>query len=274
MVIREFMNIIQKDLHTTIQGLNAGIHIKHIATFNLFTCQETENPDEIIGKKEFEDFDIIPVRGADDTIVGVIEKPQSSDSQPKANMFPIKVSMLVSSEASLISTLKVFKDANFKLVLGEKGIEGIVTKSDLLKLPVRIVGFSLISNLESLMARLIEEKIGSDLDCWEKYISKQRHEKMFKKYEKLKNSSIEPRFVELLEFCDKREVLRKYFKLGKSFTKELKGIEELRNSIAHSTDYINSDEDIKKFISTIELIEEKIVQVAELKDKRISKGVE
>ena len=257
------MEVLHDDLTKTIAELNAGIHIKHIATLNLATCLDSEKIDEVISKSEFKNFDIIPVRDQEGKIVGIIErKTETSHSNSLPFKSPIKVSMLVCSESSVLSSLRLFRDSSFKLVLGDNGIEGIVTKSDLLKLPVRIVAFSFISSLESLMARLIEEKIGSDSIHWKKYISESRFDKIFNKHKKLQAESVEPQLVELMDFCDKRDIIRKHFRLDRTFEVDLKEIEDLRNSIAHSGNYISSGEDINKFILTIEHIENWLKQIS------------
>lgn len=62
------MSMIKDDWENTLEGINSGIHVRHIATFNLTKCKEMEDPKEIMYKKEFEQFDIIPVEDANHAI--------------------------------------------------------------------------------------------------------------------------------------------------------------------------------------------------------------
>ena len=73
-------------------------------------------------------------------------------------------SMLVSAEECLPKFLPFLQDCPYRLVVKGTEIQGIVTLSDVAKLPVRLMAFTLVTHLEMLMARVIREKYQTDAD--------------------------------------------------------------------------------------------------------------
>ena len=47
----------------------------------------------------------------------------------------------------------------------------------------------------------------------------------------------DPDPIEMTDFCDKRDIVKKRFRLGNGFEGDLKQVEDLRNTLAHSGDY-------------------------------------
>jgi len=256
------MSMMKDDWENTLEGINSGIHVRHIATFNLTKCKETEDPKEIMYKKEFEQFDIIPVEDDNHAIKHIIKREQNKPSK-----IPVDVTMLIPAETPLLIGIQALEKSSFKLVLGNNGIEGIVTKSDLLKLPVRMLAFAHISYFEMCMTKVIREKIGDSVDTIARFLSLKRQEKCNEKYEYLKQNRLDLDYVEALDFCDKRDILKKHFKLGNEFKHDLEKIEALRNQIAHSATFIEKEEDLKDFLEKLQAIEKNIDLINRLMDK-------
>jgi len=78
---------------------------------------------------------------------------------------PLDDSLLVSADAPLWDFLHTVHEQPYRLVVDKTKIAGIVTWSDLLKLPVLVLAFSLIAELERAMNERIKEKYG-DGDKW------------------------------------------------------------------------------------------------------------
>jgi predicted transcriptional regulator len=255
-----------KDFTKTLKELNTGISIRQITTYALAACSETDSVEEVMRQPDFDGFDFIPVKNAQGRIISIIERIQRDQQEDlhESRIFPIDVSMLVSPDAPIDSLFRCLSDSKFKLVFGEEGIEGIVTKSDLLKLPVRIFVFSHITYFESLMGKVIGERIGYSFDNWQKYLSENRKELFNTKLVNLKKHNLDPSSIEVLDFCDKREILKKHFEFGTEFRKDLEKIEQLRNLIAHSGTYIKNEADVVSLLNTMELLKATINQLEKL----------
>ena len=100
----------------------------------------------------------------------------------------------------------------YRLVVRGSRIEGIVTRGDVHKLPVRLLVLALVTHLEMTMAELIRRtSVGDD---WFTCLGKARQKKVEEKLNRLQDDKVDPPPPELTEFCDKRDVLKKKGLLG------------------------------------------------------------
>ena len=242
-------------LQLTMEGLESGLHVAHIATFELVTCEETVPPEEVFADPRYKPYDYIPVR-KEGRIVAVLERPES-----KRRL--LDDTILVSARTPLTRFIEHVMESPYRLVVDEGGITGIVTWSDLQKLPVRLLVFTLITHLEMIMAELIRQHLKQDE--WILLLSENRRKKLLEKQEKLKKESLDPPLLELTDFCDKRTIIKKHFKAGRRFEKEFKDIEKLRNRIAHAASFAGSPEGVKAFVDRYRLIEHWIHELNEWK---------
>lgn len=238
------------DFTTTLQGLNSGIHIRHITTFKPTTCATTDRVIDILENPEYAGFDAFPVIDAQENIVvGVLERTScTKDSIVGKEMRNLDSTLIISADSPLNTLIEQSSEWTYKLVLDEHGIDGIVTRSDLLKLPVRVLCFSYVSHLELLMAMKIRKEFGDSDQEWKRLLEPERVEKIESKVKNLKSKREELDLIEMMDFCDKREVIRKKFNPGNHFKKDLEEIEDLRNSLAHSGEFIGPRKGIKGFI--------------------------
>jgi hypothetical protein len=139
----------------TIRGLEAGLQVQHIATLKPRTCDLGTPIDAVVGDPELLDFDYIPIV-ENHVIVGVVEKYDEHGvklSEPRK--VPLSSAMLVSGNLPLPEFIPLMRDRRYWLVVRGTGATGLVTRSDVLKLPVRLYAFSLVIHLETIMATLI-----------------------------------------------------------------------------------------------------------------------
>jgi CBS domain-containing protein len=240
----------------TMHGLEAGLRVQHIAAFDLQTCSVADSGAAILADKSFMDFDQIPVRDNAGRIVGVLnrtDRPVVGNASD--TMQQLDDSLLVPAEAPLISFIRLAGAAPYKLVLNENGIRGIVTRSDLLKLPVRLLAFAFVTHLETLMADLIRKKYPPADECWIDLLSEGRRKKVAEKREALKGSRLEIDLLELTDFCDKRQIVKKIFGLGSDFVGDAQAAEELRNQLAHAATFIENDAEAREFALKIQKAE-------------------
>ncbi len=234
-------------------GLEAGLRVEHIVASPLGTCNINEDAEAVLAR--FRDFTCIPVRRNENgPIIGVLEQ---SDPPPKGIveqcMRQLDGSMLISAGAPLSELIPLLGQSPYRLVVTQKGIEGIVTPSDLQKLPARLYTFALITRLELVMMDIIQQKTAKDDQAWLKHLKKPRIEKLEEKHQTLQTEDSDLPLLELTEFCDKRDILMKLLASHQGFSRnafeeDLKAIEKLRNSVAHAGSYADDAQRGKKFI--------------------------
>lgn len=239
-------------LQTTRAGLETGLRVRHITTYALDTCQPDDTVEDVLTKPEHLDFDCIPVRN-NGHIIGYIQREPDLSGRVSDQMRPIEESVLVSADLPLTQYMALIPERPFRLVLDGVMIRGIVTWSDLQKLPVRLFVFSLITHLEMVMAQCIQDHY--PVEVWLQKISSGRRARIDDKREALFKKNLEPPLIELTDFCDKRDILAKTIHPSERFIPEMKAIEDLRNTTAHAATYAQSREAVQNFVECLQRAE-------------------
>ena len=241
----------------TKQGLETGLQVQHIATLGreLRTCQIDDQRDIATLFADFESFDHIPVcKGG--SIIGVISR--GNEGNIEKHFQQLDESNLISAQEPLTRFIPLMATTPYRLVLQGGSIRGIVTWSDLLKLPVRLFVFSLVTHLEMLMSAIIRVKYPKSQDDneWLALLKSERQEKVKEKWQEATQENYALSFLEYTDFCDKRDIVRKLGSFGERFKKDFEKIEKkLRDPVAHAGDYAHNDEEMKLFIANIDLAE-------------------
>jgi CBS domain-containing protein len=239
-------------LNITMSGLESGLRVLHIAAFRLKDCKSSDNAAEVLCNPLLKDFDRIPVRD-NGRIVGVLErKSDVGQGSCKEHMRPLDESILISAEEPLTRLLPLLQDSAYRLVLRGPEIQGIVTRSDIVKLPVRLVAFALITHLEMVMAQVIQTRCPSE-EQWLQFLSVGRQQKVNEKLAKRKAENLHLPLLELTDFCDKRTILKKLLTLGNDFEDALVSVEELRNTLAHAGGYAQDADKLNEFLDRLRL---------------------
>jgi len=245
----------------TMSALEAGLLVRDIATFEISTCDCEEPAESVFSRPELEGYDFVPVRN-EARVVGVLERPACLQGKSAAAcMRALDDSVLVSAEEPLKRFLPLLCDAEYRLVVRGTSIEGIVTRGDVHKLPVRLLAFALVTHLETTMADVIARQ--SPDDAWLGLLSPARRQKVEEKLAVLRARHLDPPLVELTEFADKRDLLAKQGHLGRGkererATKDLRDVEDLRNVVAHAATYAQSEPGLREFLRVLDLTERHI----------------
>lgn len=239
---------------STLSAIGAGLQIRHIAVFDLHTCDIGDDVDVVWGDPGVTDFDQIPVRGAGGRIVGVLERKRTlTGGNAGQRMRPLDDALLIGESCPLYTFVRSAREAHYRLVLTEDGIKGVVTGSDLLKLPARLLAFAFVTHLESTLARLIQTRYRPYDVGWMQVLSGGRREKIDQKRRSLSTRRSEPEPLELADFCDKRDIVERLFDPGPTFLQDMKAVEALRNSVAHAGRFVSDEvSDVHDFVGQIE----------------------
>ncbi len=234
-------------LQSTMGGLDAGLHVLHIATLNAQCCAQSDTVEMVRVDERFHGFDHVPVVNEADHVVGVLAPDEPAGGAVQEAMRPLDDTMLVSADEPLARFLPTLADCPYRLVVRGTRIGGIVTRSDVLKLPVRLLAFTLVTHLEMTMASLIQAKHPSD-DNWRDLVEPHRQKRVSGKFKYLQKHKLDPSLLECTDFQDKRVVVAQLYALDDTFLTETKHVEGLRNTIAHAADYGQTEAELQDFL--------------------------
>lgn len=229
-----------------------GLPVRLIATprSSFRTCRIDEDLARMV-ERNVESFDYFPVvdaaEDAQETIVGLInlvpfmhgETPQG---MVRDRMRRLSEDSLIGADASILAFVMGADRHRCRLVVSGSEISGLVSLSDLQRLPVRAALFAMITHAEITMASAIRRELNGS-DAWIARLSPGRQSKI---EEEKKKSAIEDTFVDSLlftQFADKTTIIRKspLFKESKTaFETEMQVVQKLRDQLAHANDYAST----------------------------------
>ncbi len=190
----------------TMQGLETGLTVGDVATLDFEWCSTGDVARDVLRDPAFSIFDAFPVKDGDH-IVGVLERNgvRPVASTVETAMRRIDDSLLVSAHDPLSSLVTVLSSSPYRMVVDRARIVGIVTRSDVHKLPMRLLVFALVTHLELLMAEIVTRKMPDD--AWVDRLSVTRRGRFEDKRGELRSSNFDPPWIELTDFCDKRDLV-------------------------------------------------------------------
>jgi hypothetical protein len=126
-------------------------------------------------------------------------------------------------------------------------VAGIVTRSDLEKPPVRMWLFGMVTLIEMRFSRMIERFCPND--TWKACLSESRISKAEKLLVERTRRNQNLGLLDCLQFSDKGQILARNemlrgmtrFESRRQIERTFKGLEQLRNNLAHGQDIIGSD---------------------------------
>jgi hypothetical protein len=230
------------------EAVHSGLTVQLIETTRdrLVTCN-TEDAASLIVERNTEQYDFIPVTAdsgtGGDRIVGLLhaakfrEKP-TPPGPVAAHLLPLSEEYLIGADTSILDFITDADTRPCRLVLAGPRISGLVSLSDLQKLPVRAALFALITGFEITMTEAIRRRFVKDED-WMIHLNDRRRDIQ----EEIVGSKKDDGFVDALlftQFCDKKEIVIESFQWGPSKTKlrkRLEQIQELRDGVVHANEY-------------------------------------
>ncbi|MBD2075494.1 hypothetical protein H6F86_16645 [Phormidium sp. FACHB-592] len=248
-------NSINGDVTQILPALEEGIPITLITSFDLITCELDDPMEEVLSRSDLQGFDYIPVRDESESVVGVlVHQDALKPNEPvRAVMRQLHPSMLISADASLLSFVAEVDQTPFCLVVRGREIAGIVTLSDLQKLPVRPVLFMLITSVELLLAEWLRQNYPNEED-WLCKVEPNRRPRIEKKWQDLQKSNMAIDRISTTDFRDKRDAalnLGAFSGLENEAKRKLEAIGKLRNSVAHAGDYALTPTTAKDVAQTV-----------------------
>jgi hypothetical protein len=230
------------DVRLLSQPLTEGLRVRHIAHFGLIGCDVADDAGKVLARPELADYDQIPVRDCT-RIVGVLERISGERK-------PLNEDILVSADEALASFICTLRHQAYRLVVDGTSITGIVTWSDLLKLPVFLLAYSLIAQLELLMNKVIARHY-RDSDDWLQLLDEKEVNAIESNRGIYRNQNLFLPTVELADFKHKAKAVRQFLS-GCNFEGDLKNLGRLRIAVAHVHRVVRSNAELHAFIDSIE----------------------
>lgn len=241
-------------LGVTMAGLEAGFRVSHIAAFELEVCAPDVSVNSALSDPGLLDFDHIPVKEGS-RIVGMLDRESAKGrGSVRDHMRPLDGGMLVSAEEPLPRFLPTLAESAYRLVVQGTRIEGIVTLSDVAKLPVRLLAFTSVAHLEAVITIAIRSDCPNDDEKWLSLMGGQRKgiEKRLQERRKQNIHLLSP--IEVAYLSEKITVVSKLRRLTK-LESDRKLITNFRNSLAHDGDFVKECKGINGLLERLSLVQ-------------------
>jgi len=243
------------------ESLHIGLTVELIATprRDLKVCSADDRIADVI-KENIEHYDYLPVvRSEDDQkITGLFHTKRLAGNAPPGTTVaeeftPLSEETIIGADSSILEFISDADRKPCRLVITGVRIVGLVSLSDLQRLPVRAALFALITGFEITMMSAIRRWYGGE-DDWIGNLSDDRRSKL----EEQRNLSLSKDglidSLLLTQFSDKKQLILKRYQgqRSKSSLKEaLSKIEKLRNFVAHANDYAASPDQASEVCAVV-----------------------
>ena len=273
------------------EALHAGLTVELIQTprGDLETRGSQEKAADVLDRNKAgngargETYDYLPVEDGGE-IIGLFrtrrrDKNSLTEGQVvETLMDPLSPRNLIGSDGTILDFLKEVDDRPYRLVVSGNGISGLVTWSDLQKLPVRTALFGLITGLELEMTRAIRRWCRSG-DAWLEDLGCDARNRVDELIQRGRTNDSEVDSLLFTTFWDKVKILRSiddpvvWTGSRLQNKKQLRKIKDfLRDPIAHARDYAASREEVKQLQAVIRSLLSLRDQVAAWPPKDATEG--
>lgn len=148
----------------TLRQMESSFTVSLVATFDLKAFEYDQSISHARDLMRRYDFSQAPVtRGGE--IVGVVDDAVTPVGNRVGDwMQPLGGKVIIAGQSNLRSLVRQLANGTtrYRLVARDEGVTGIVTRSDLQKLPVRLLTYTYLAHLESLMADAIESRVSEE----------------------------------------------------------------------------------------------------------------
>jgi CBS domain-containing protein len=202
-------------------------------------------------------FDCAPVKGDGKLLGMVYSKDATKPCAVASVMRPLHEVPLVSADTPIAALIRSMtgEDKHFWLVLDGIEINGIVTRSDLSKLPVRLLAITKIVHLEQLITQLLRKRIPGEL--WKGGLTGKRVDAIEQLLTQLRASNENTDVFECMGFSDKISVLKQVNGLQVA-TQVLWDANGLRNQLMHGREGGDDPISVSKFLEQLNAIDNQI----------------
>ena len=211
----------------------------------LHLCSVDQPLAEVLAAADGRDYHVLPVTRPDDgrtPIVGLLDlAPYRRGDVAAAGRVadavrPLTEDDLIGADAGILAYIREADRHGTRLVVSGPAISGIVTLSDIQRLPARACLFAMVTHLEMVMADAIRAEFGGG-DGWRDRLSDGRQAKVAEKADLAGADGVAGDTLQFTEIVDKLDIItgRPGFPWSrKSTTRAFDPIIALRDRLAHA----------------------------------------
>lgn len=248
--------------------LQEAVLVADIASWNLFTIDADGAVNDALEEMESRGLDRAPITEAPiHRAVTLIDLRQGA-STVKTCAVPITAEEIVSGESALGPLLTRFKQREFFYLLGEKGVEGIVTRADLQRLPVSMAVLGAIILLERALTSLIS---AYSHGSWAEKLQIKRRKEVGNRFDDLRTNEIEIEEIECLDLSDRFDLVLKISPLREDLGISLSKCRNLktktlriRDQLAHGGGLLQASTDLNSSLTTLDEVQNLLERAQEL----------
>ena len=219
--------------------------------YALTTCSEGDRVEDVIREIREADYDYVPVAQREDPyeIVGVLKTKPDRTGTVKNVIEPLSEPLLIGGDASILDFARQADTQPYRLVVSGTRIDGLVTVSDLQKLPARAALFGLMTDLELLLQETIRRAF--DPSQWRQMLNETRRQHLRRNItEATKGGVLINDEVLYTELCDKLDIVTKLPDVTLP-RKQKKRLVELRDRLAHANEFAASEKSALRACETV-----------------------
>lgn len=207
-----------------------------------------------------------PVADADGHVTGLLRIAHAPDDAPvSAAAEPLGEPLLLGADAPVIAFAAEADTAPFRFVVAGARIAGLVTTSDLQRLPVRAALFALVTRFEIAMAAAIEARL-PDPDTWVSHLTENRREKLRYNIAEMRAGGhwVTPTLA--TQFVDKVAIIRHLLPDGSrsGFRNRMRDALKLRDQLAHAGAYAATPDQARRTAHAVRALLDWLPQVEAL----------
>lgn len=227
----------------------------------LHTCADDTSVSDAL-TANVERYDHVPVVNSAGGIVGVLFR---GDCQTPVLlrrvgdiMRPLNSTTILQSDSCLIDFVRNADRFPTRLLKDRDAFIGLVTLADLQKLPVRVVLFAAITQLEMNMAAAIEFAFPATVD-WRRLLDRKQDDELENRIGSARHEDHGIKELDHTDFRDKETILSRASMLAEhreTFKIQIKKIRRLRNKVAHGNDYAATRGDANELPQLIRWIDD------------------
>jgi hypothetical protein len=209
-----------------------GIKVESIATArSMLVVRQRRDWPGFADESELKSFDHVPVMEGEE-IGGVFDRESGTLMELSEHMF-------MASDASLLSFVEKADRRKFVFLVRGSEIIGIATLSDIQKLPVYCVLFSLLMSVEMLLMEWIRKVCRKDPDKWIAYLDHREKNRIEKYWKRAQIENVALDKLSCATFANELAAARALglFSSNESVSASLEGLNRLRNLVCHGKEF-------------------------------------
>jgi hypothetical protein len=215
-----------------LTAVRSGTPIALIATPRAaLACRQKSRWRGIESDPELADFDQVPLTNRDGVSIEAVFVRGTG-------LVGLREGMFMASDAPLISFLESADQQTFRFILDDRSISGLVTLSDIQKLPVYSVLFGLVIAVEMLLVEWIRKTCGSNQNAWLEHLKKTQRESVERYWKDASDRNLAIDRLSCASFGQEIQAAQGLglFKGTETHHEKLKALEALRHQICHAAE--------------------------------------